>query len=114
MVSGRCGIFADTWYENIEKAWKVQPPRGVPSTLFLYNCTRCMQLTCAIRRLFLLLPLDGSVRLWREVVAYAVHCRDLCEDSVSDFLEDRPLDLLDSSSHCVDSVHGADDYWPII
>ena len=42
-----------------------------------------------------LLPLDGCVRLRREVVAYAVYGRDLCEDPVCNLHEDRPLDLLD-------------------
>ena len=42
-----------------------------------------------------LLPLDGSVRLRRKVVADAVYSRNLGKDSVGDLLKDRPLDLLD-------------------
>ena len=61
-----------------------------------------------------LLPLDGCVWLWREVVANSVYCRNLGENPVSDLLKDRPLDLLDCSCHRVDGVHGTDDYRPIV
>ena len=61
-----------------------------------------------------LLPLDGRVWLRREVVAYAVYSRDLCEDTVGDLLENRPVDLFDGSCHRVDGVHGADDHRPVV
>ena len=61
-----------------------------------------------------LLPLDGCGWLRREVVAYAVHVRNLCEDTVGDPEEHRPLDLLDACCHRVDGVDGADDDRPVI
>lgn len=61
-----------------------------------------------------LLPLDGCAWLRREVVAYAVHIRNFCEDAVGDLEKYWPVDLLDDGSHRVDGVHGADDHRPVV
>ena len=62
----------------------------------------------------MLLPLYGCTWLWREVVAYAVDCRHLLEDAVSNLHEDRPFYLLDGGCHGVNCIDGADDDWPVI
>ena len=61
-----------------------------------------------------LFPLNCCTWFWRHIVAYAVNGFNLCKDTVCDLHKDRPLDLLDSCGHCVDSVYGADDYRPVI
>ena len=61
-----------------------------------------------------LLPLNCCVWFWRHVVAYAVDCRYLCEDSVSDLHEDWPVNLLNCGGHGIHGVYGADDYRPVV
>ena len=75
------------------------------------DCRGIIVACMSIRELF---PLDGCGWLRREVVAYAVHVRNLCKDTVGDLEEDRPVDLLDRGCHRIDCVHGADDYRPVI
>ena len=67
-----------------------------------------------LKKGFKLLPLDSCIGFRREVVAHTVYVGHFSQDALCNLVEDCPVDVLDRSSHGVDSVHGADDNGPIV
>ena len=105
------------WYQITFVCYNIKNPSREVWRVFINKITSAFEgrgYSNMLKKGFLLLPLNSSIGFWRKVVADAVYVGHFLEDAVGNLVEDCPIDVLDRSCHRVDSVHGADDYGPVV